>query len=146
MARRRKFTREELEDQLEMIDIYWHRHGDEEEAELKDYIRELYEALPESRREPIPAIADAQPVAVDLKELDQLLYSALNPTFDEQAVAEELGGFVAWLKARGGELADETITVERSALREVFDLRFNSTVLNDDLMERLQVVRKFLAI
>lgn len=146
MARRKKFTIAELEGHLEMIDIYWHRHGDEEQGELEDYLRALYDALPEDRRELSPAEADREVVEVDLEEFDRLLYSALDPVFDETDVAEEIKGFVIWLEARSGRLSDDTITVTRAALREVFDLRFNSEIFNSELMEKLKVVRGWLKI
>ena len=147
MAKASRFSRDQLEEQIELIRENWTAWGEDDALEaVERYIRRLYASLPGELREPTRGVLDAQVLTVDFVELEQLLYAALNPAFDEAAVVKELEQFRTELLAAGGESTDRGVAVRRGVLREIYELRFDPSLFSDELLAKLTVVSDWLDI
>jgi len=131
------YSKETLEEMLGYIELYWHRHGGEEQEKLERYIRKLHRSLPEE-------LTLGQSIAVPLGELSKGLFGILRPLgYSEQEVDEEVLALEDYLQAQGsGELfSDDTLDIRPAQFKSAFDGYFSTADLTEDTMGQLAELR-----
>jgi len=136
----RKFTRRELNEHLENIDIFWHKHGDEQRDELQEFLTAIFEALPSDR-----ALRDVAPttgtIEIKLDALTAGLNGALEGFYDEDEVSGEVDSIADRAIELGGERWFENLITDEDHFRKAFGEHFNEEVLSDEVYLKVEAVR-----
>jgi len=138
---KRKFGRNELDQHLENIEIFWHKHGDEQEGELIEYLEALFEALPRELRSDIVISAKDQ-IEVDLSLMEELLKGALSPVYTEAEISGEVSNVADRAIEFGGERSGNTLRTSSKSFDRAFREHFNADFLSDELAVGTEEVRK----
>lgn len=137
----RKFTRRELNEHLENIDIFWHRHGDEQREELQDFLLEIFEALPANR-----ALGDVAPttgtIEIQLQNLTGKLTAALQGVYDPEEVSGEVDTIADRCIELGGERWFENLITDEGSFNRAFAEHFSDELLSDEIYSKVDEVRK----
>lgn len=134
------FSQAELERMLESIDHWWHRHGYEEQEEVKEYIRKLYEFVPADLRDGV----NEDLVHVPLRELYRLLRDTLGPVFGQVELAEEIDRLQKALMEEGSMLEHGILTMKRGFFLSTFDDFFDPEEMSQELVEQVQQIKEYL--
>jgi len=137
----RKFTRRELNEHLENISVYWHRHGYEEEEELRKFLTGIFEALPADR-----VLGDVAPttgtIEIQLQELTAKLTEALDGVYDSDEVSGEVDTIADRAIDLGGERWFENLITDEDSFNRVFAEHFSDELLSDEIYSKVDEVRK----
>lgn len=137
----RKFSRNELDQHLESIGIYWHRHGGEEQAELEDFLEALFAALPSNRV--IGAVAlTTGAIELNLAELKGRLTDALEGVYDEDEVSLEVDNIADRCIELGGTRSFEDLITDEARFSQAFEEHFNGQLLSDEVYAKTEAIRK----
>jgi len=131
------YSKETLQEMLSYIELYWHRHGGEEQEKLEDYIRRLHDALPEE-------LTLEQRIAVPLGELSKRIFEILGPVgFSDGEIDEEVLALEDYLQAQGGgELfSGDTLGIRPAEFKSAFDGYFSTADLTEATMGQLAELR-----
>jgi len=124
-----------LEEMLEYIDLYWHRHGGEEREELENYIRALHAALPQDP-------AESANIRLPISTLTAHLNPALGHAgFLESEMKIQLREFLIELERLGAELTEDAVVLSGSIFEEGFDSYFDPELFSDDSATELARLR-----
>jgi len=138
---KRKFTRRELDQHLDSIGIYWHRHGYEEREELESFLTAIFEALPSDR-----ALGDVAPttgtIEIKLDALTAGLNSALKGLYDEDEVSGEVDSIADRAIELGGERWFENLITDEDHFSKAFGEHFSEEILSDEVYLKVEAVRK----
>jgi len=131
------YSKETLQEMLSYIELYWHRHGGEEQEKLERYIRRLHDALPKE-------LTLGQSISVPLGEFSEGLFGILRPLgYSKYELEEEFGALKDYLQTQGGgELcSDGTLDIRPAKFKSAFDGYFSTADLTDATMEQLAELR-----
>jgi len=138
---KRKFTSRELNEHLENIDIYWHKHGGEEREELQEFLTAIFEALPADR-----TLGDVAPttgtIEIKLDGLTAALNGALEGLYDEDEVSGEVDSIADRCIELGGERWFENLITDENSFSRAFEEHFSEDILSDEAYARVDAVRK----
>lgn len=131
---KRFFTLEELDRNLESLDHYWHRHGSEEQQIVEDFIRALYEAVPEDRRGVDFDVSSSTIVSFSPSELGREVTVILKGVYSEDEVKADVSLLSERIVALGGVLeGEDELRVGRGIFRRVFEDVFDQMSMAQSL-------------
>lgn len=141
MEGKRIFTRGELQQHLEAIDANWHRHGGEERDDLQEYLEVLFANLPARLKEPTAEQKAAVVIEVSHNLAMELVGRTLGSVYSTAEIFEVLDEIWTAALLQGATEREDLLTVETGVFLELFDLKFNSITLSDELLEAMGEVR-----
>lgn len=131
------YSKDTLEEMLGYIEIYWHRHGGEEQEKLERYIRKLHSALPVE-------LTLGQPSAVSLGDLSEGIAGILSPVgYSKDEIDEEVAALENHLELTGGaEIGLDDMLVRPGEFEKAFDSYFSTADLAESAFEQLAELRR----